>query len=115
MGILEEVLEEIKSTAYQEDKSVDYGWDRAINMVTKIITNHMKDDGWILCSERLPGSPEENPYFNNKKLELYLIDEGFEYPSRAFWNGECFTDGFKKIKAIAWMPLPKKYQLEDKK
>lgn len=22
------------------------------------------------------------------------------------WNGEYFTDGFEKLKVIAWMPLP---------
>ena len=68
---------------------------------------------WIPVTERLPEEPEENPEFDGKPLELYLVsvnDE--EYPFRAFWNGKCFTDGAFKVNAVAWMPLPEPYREE---
>ena len=71
---------------------------------------------WIpVSSGKLPEEPEENPEFDGKPLELYLVsvnDE--EYPFRAFWNGKCFTDGAFKVNAVAWMPLPKPYREEKK-
>ena len=30
-------------------------------------------NGWIPCSERLPEQPKENPVFDGKELELYLV------------------------------------------
>lgn len=68
---------------------------------------------WIPCSERLPEKPEENPAFENKPIELYLVSvNNKDYPFRAFWTGKVFTDGWSKIKAIAWRPLPKPYEGE---
>ena len=63
--------------------------------------------GWIECEEKLPPQPDENPSFDNKPLELYLVYvKGGDYPFRAFWNGKYFTDGWNKVNAFAWMPLP---------
>lgn len=68
---------------------------------------------WIPCSERLPAQPGNNPVFESKPLELYLISvKNSDYPYRAFWNGKIFTDGFGKVDAIAWMPLPEAYKGE---
>lgn len=68
---------------------------------------------WIPCSERLPEEPKENPIFGYKRVELYLISvKNADYPFRAFWNGKIFTDGFGKVDAIAWMPLPEPYKGE---
>ena len=68
---------------------------------------------WIPCSERLPDEPEENPVFENKRLELYLVSVKYtDYPFRAFWNGKFFTEGWSKLEnVIAWMPLPEPYKL----
>lgn len=69
--------------------------------------------GWIPCSEELPPQPKENPIFENKPLELYLVSEKYaDYPLRAFWNGKFFTDGWGKLDVLAWMPLPEKYKGE---
>lgn len=68
------------------------------------------NDGWIPVEERLPEVPEENPIFDNKPLELYLVDIGAEYPIRAFWNGREFTDGWSLLNVIAWQPLPERYK-----
>lgn len=75
------------------------------------------DQGWIPCSERIPEEPKENPVFDGKSLELYLVttkygssDQDKVYPFRAFWNGINFTDGWRILDVIAWMPLPEPYK-----
>ena len=70
------------------------------------------NDGWISVEERLPEEPKENPVFDDKALELYLVDMGGSYPLRAFWNGKQFTDGWSVLKVIAWRPLPEPYRPE---
>lgn len=71
-----------------------------------------EDTGWIPVEERLPEEPKENPVFDDKPLELYLVDMGGSYPLRAFWNGKEFTDGWSVLKVTAWMPLPEPYRPE---
>ena len=67
---------------------------------------------WIPVSKRLPDEPKENPFFEGKKLELYLVTvKGADYPFRAFWNGKFFADGWSKADVIAWMPLPEPYKV----
>ncbi len=72
---------------------------------------------WIPCSEQIPEEPEENPLFDGKCLEVYLVttkygssEQDKVYPFRAFWNGINFTDGMNILDVIAWMPLPKPYR-----
>lgn len=70
-------------------------------------------NGWIPCSERLPEEPKENPFFEGKPLELYLVSMKHDkYPWRAFWNGKDFTDGWSIVQPEAWMPLPDPYKPE---
>ena len=72
-----------------------------------------KNDGWIPVEERLPEMPKENPEFEGKKLELYLVTvRGTKYPFRAFWNGSDFTDGWTRCNVTAWCPLPDPYRPE---
>lgn len=69
--------------------------------------------GWIPVSERMPEKPTKNPEFDNKPLELYLVSvKNTKYPFRAFWNGENFTDGWCKVNATAWIPLPEPYKVK---
>ncbi len=86
-------------------------FNRDIEYLRDIIRKHM-NDGWIPVEERLPGEPKENPAFDDKPLELYLVDMGGSYPLRAFWNGKQFTDGWSILNVIAWRPLPEPYRLE---
>lgn len=72
---------------------------------------------WIPCSERIPEEPKENPVFDGKCLEVYLVttkygssDQDKVYPFRAFWNGINFMDGCRILDVIAWMPLPEPYK-----
>ena len=73
--------------------------------IEEIIRKHMNDD-WVSVEERLPEEPKENPEFEGKKIELYLVTvKGTKYPFRAMWNGKFFTDGWSKCNVIAWRPL----------
>lgn len=136
MNVLEKILGEIERTrksiidmSDEEpelvdvedwfDEGVDQGKLIAYEVVKEIIRSHMDEakdinvpsnDGWIPVEKKLPEVPEENPIFDNKPLELYLVDIGAEYPIRAFWNGSDFTDGWTILKAIAWQPLPEPYK-----
>lgn len=78
------------------------------------IVNHLAEeynDGWIPCEKELPPPPTENPLFDNRLVELYLVSDRLgDYPFRAFWNGKFFTDGFGKVDAAAWQPLPAPYK-----
>ena len=107
MQELEKILEEIEQASYLNvlnEKSIP------IRVVKDIICNRMtRNDGWIPVKEALPEEPKENPVFDDKPLELYLVDMGGSYPLRAFWNGKQFTDGWSVLNVIAWRPLPDPY------
>ena len=116
MKELEKILEEIDETIerygknpYIDEKVTDlcYG----LNIAKDIIRKHM-NDSWIPVKKELPEEPKENPVFDDKPLELYLVDMGGSYPLRAFWNGKQFTDGWSILKVIAWQPLPEPYRPE---
>lgn len=57
--------------------------------------------------------------FDGKCLEAYLVTKKYgssaqdkAYPFRAFWDGINFTDGWRILDVIAWMPLPEPYKGE---
>ena len=137
MNVLEKILQEIKKE--QNSYEADHAWNysKGLEYAKEIIRSHMevenaeiepvskeflKDcaetsakykrnaDGWIPVEKKLPEVQEENPIFDNKPLELYLVDIGAEYPIRAFWNGREFTDGWSLLNVIAWQPLPERYK-----
>lgn len=83
----------------------------AIEIVNQLAEEY--GDGWIPCEKELPPQPEENPVFDNRSVELYLVsEENADYPFRAFWNGKHFTDGFGVVDVAAWQPLPQTYKPE---
>ena len=87
-------------------------FNRDIEWLRDIISKHM-NDGWIPVEECPPEEPKENPEFEGKKIELYLVTvKGTKYPFRAMWNGKFFTDGWSKCNVIAWRPLPDPYRPE---
>ena len=109
MQELEKILEEIDNRVHfydNADEPMMY-----VETVKDIIRKHM-NDGWIPVEERLPEDPKENPAFDDKPLELYLVDMGGSYPLRAFWNGKRFTDGWSILDVKAWRPLPEPYHPE---
>ena len=90
-----------------------FGLEKAIDVVNQLAEEYkllenieQLNNGWIPCSVELPPQPEENPEFEGKLLELYMVAMREEkYPFRAFWNGRNFTDGISVVKPIAWKPL----------
>ena len=85
-----------------------FAYDEAIEIVKQEAEQY--NNGWVPCSVELPPQPVENPIFDNKPLELYLVSvKNADYPIRAFWNGKFFTDGWSKVDVIAWQPLQKPY------
>ena len=119
MQELEKILEEIENERTDIDDYSDVKgrmlarhWNDCIDVVEDIISKHM-NDGWIPVEECPPEEPKENPEFEGKKIELYLVTvKGTKYPFRAMWNGKFFTDGWSKCNVIAWRPLPEPYRLE---
>ena len=112
--ILEEIDQEKKNAALSIRHTTGYkaGQIRMAERIEEIIRKHMNDD-WVSVEERLPEEPKENPEFEGKKIELYLVTvKGTKYPFRAMWNGKFFTDGWSKCNVIAWHPLPEPYRLE---
>ena len=109
MQELEKILEEIDNRVHfydNADEPMMY-----VKTVKDIIRKHL-NDGWVSVEERLPEDPKENPAFDDKPLELYLVDMGGSYPLRAFWNGKRFTDGWSILDVKAWRPLPEPYHPE---
>ena len=83
----------------------------AENMALKALKSQID---WIPCDKELPPQPKENPLFENKPLELYLVSlDKSDYPWRAMWNGKEFTDGWNKVWPEAWQPLPESYKGEE--
>ena len=120
IGRLEESKKVLEEAAVKEmginGHTLDFeNYNGAIGSVKCVITlvKHLAgeyNNGWIPCDKEPPPQPKENPLFDNKPLELYLVSDNIsEYSYRAFWNGKIFTDGFAKVDVIAWQPLPEKY------
>lgn len=112
-----EKLEEREVQAYAKtDTDAAYtAYRNAIEIVEQTAIEY--NNGWIPCSERLPEEPKENPIFDGKALEVYLVtakygnnEQDEVYPFRAFWNGVFFTDGLNILDVIACQPLPEPYQ-----
>ena len=112
--VLEEIDQEKKDAVLSTKHTTGYkaGQICMAEKIEDIIRKHM-NDGWIPVEERMPEEPKENPEFEGKKIELYLVTvKGTKYPFRAFWNGKQFTDGWSVLNVIAWHPLPETYQEE---
>ena len=72
--ILEEIDQEKKNAALSIRHTTGYkaGQIRMAERIEEIIRKHMNDD-WVSVEERLPEEPKENPEFEGKKIELYLV------------------------------------------
>ena len=100
-------------------KHLEWGWTEETAKAIELGIQALRENTWIPCSERLPEEPKENPVFDGKYLEVYLVttkygsnEQDKVYPFRAFWNGINFTDGWNILDVIAWMPLPEPYKGE---
>ena len=107
-------LLDIVENKYSDIVAGRYPFNIVAYDLSEIIKKQPTVGGWIPCNEELPPKPERNPLFEGAKVELYLVSVGEEfYPFRVFWNGKDFTDGFSKVDAEAWMPLPEPYKEGD--
>ena len=98
-------VDELYLKKCQDDQEAANGVWRAMEAIAAL------GDAWIPASERLPKKPEENPIYDNKPLEIYLVSvKNTDCVIRAFWNGVTFTDGWEKLDVLAWMPLPEPYK-----
>ena len=98
-------------------KHMEWGWTEETTKAIELGIQALKENAWIPCSERLPEEPKENPVFDGKYLEVYLVttkygsnEQDKVYPFRAFWNGINFTDGRRILDVLAWMTLPEPYK-----
>ena len=84
------------------------GWNDAITKVEELICSYNVSDMWIPVDVKLPPEPKSDPVFRG---DIYLVTtETGMCAFRAIWNGTYFTDGFEKLKVIAWMPMPEVYK-----
>lgn len=109
---MQEFIEMLISRLEEEKSDWNYDYNVPINKAIEIVNQLAEDynNGWRSTELELPPMPKENPLFDNKPLELYLVSMGSGYPWRAFWNGKYFTDGWRKVEPKAWQPLPPDYQ-----
>lgn len=111
MNFPERIDDFIEQYSFRDDERTYTNGSKLIPVfrVKQAIEHYMPK--WIPCSVAPPQQPEENPIFDNKPLELYLVSvKNADYHIRAFWNGKFFTDGWSKVDVIAWQPLPQPYQ-----
>lgn len=94
------------NTEFYFHKDASEAFKEALDMGIKAL----EQTQWIPCSERLPVIPKENPDFEMKPLDIYLVCKKGGIPFRAFWNGKQFADGWTTLDVDAWMPLPEPYK-----
>lgn len=103
------VLQRAKQLIIQQKEKLEAYEDTGLT--PKEIMDGKMLTGWIPVEERLPEKPNENPLYDNKPLELYLVSvKNTDYVIMALWNGASFTDGWEKLDVLAWMPLPEPYK-----
>lgn len=73
----------------------------------------IENDGWVLCSEKLP-KPEEEVLllFENTMTCGFYFVEGGHYDGTTNWFSNVNSHKFIGCdeQPIAWQPLPEKYQ-----
>ena len=135
MQELEIVWEKIKNKYRVVKTDEDLGWNRAIDLCTKIINAHLSrgnipeftrssrdNDGWIPVEERLPEEYGEYlvtivpsaGYLWAKRIIANFSDLMGIVKKPIFYTGEVGKIDFEDITdmVIAWRPLPEPYRPE---
>lgn len=104
MNTLEKILNEIKASSVYGETKDGYGASIVpIGAVERIISKHMKNEGWISVEERLPEDGQEVLCCDDK--EIYFVE----------YQADCdapfgYMDGI-----IAWQPQPEPYKPDRRK
>lgn len=103
---LEKEIELLEHRQFWRDEKKCY--DKAIAIVKEIAEEH--NNGWILCSERLPSTDKNGKYLACGKRGGITIEE---FVCRTLNNnkpiGPWWCDRVRK-NPIAWQPLPEPYK-----
>lgn len=105
MDVFKEIIERLEKAAYNH---ADYGTDMAIDKykVISIIENIAEEynNGWILCSERLP---EKNKITKDGFSEEYWCKlRTNKYYALCEYDGSFITEDESVTDIIAWRELP---------
>lgn len=119
MKELEKILNEIKASSVYGETKDGYGASIIpIGAVGRIISKHMKNNGWIPVEERLPTKEEflkDDGRFilddgNRRYQGLFDIYDGKFKFSRN--TSGIYYELFEDKCVIAWQPLPEPYKPE---
>ena len=102
----------INSVKSEEIKLYEKEYKKSI---LKMIDEQPKVNEWIVCPERMPEDLEEVLVWyeysswddGNPSYQTYGISYTLNGKWSSFVNGSC---GWKDLKIIAWIPLPKPYE-----
>lgn len=120
---------------YKGEKGSEVAIDNAIKIINQLAEEYNQDStkknqGWIPCSERLPKERDwylamfqevESGFIGLPFIADYLMGVHTKYTTDDGWiiaNCTDTEDGsaeyYKKLKCIAWQPLPEPYKPEQK-
>lgn len=119
-------LEELKTDAIDKwDGGASHkAYSKAISIVNQLAEEH--NNGWILCGERLPDKRDwylavfqevDTGFIGLPFIADYLMGSHTNFTTEDGWIIANCTDieedraeYYKKLKCIAWQPLPAQYQ-----
>ena len=114
MNVFEKIIELLEKKMFKAELH-DFGWEGqtvynllcfgdVVDTVYQVAKEH--NNGWIPCSERLPGEPICGE-------DSYLVQAAdVRTPYSAYWNGTEWSSVVdEKIdNVIAWQPLPQAFK-----
>lgn len=94
-------------TAYDTNKVIEE-LTTAIDIVKGGVRpgGNVSSTPWIFVSERLPKNPEIDGDSDGYIVQTRRVAQ----PFIGYWDGIDFTDGWRSLDVIAWMPLPEPYR-----
>lgn len=87
-------------------KHLEWGWSKKTVEAIEMGAHALKETQWIPVSERLPKNPEIDGDSDGYIVQTRRVAQ----PFIGYWDGIDFTDGWRSLDVIAWMPLPEPYR-----
>lgn len=96
-------------------KHLEWGWTEETAEAIKMGIHALEENKWIPCNERIPENDVEVlvwfEYFRYGAYNRPYQTIGISYVHRGIWSGFVNGEsGWKNLRIIAWMPLPKLYK-----